>query len=240
MRLSYVVQVLALGAFLAPSAVAIAQSNRTAAEETFHKRYFVSYQTATITDVPVARQSLSSSAEGTDGTGGAAFGAGVSFVGGGRWLFQLAYDRAAAKFSTWLDADRTIAFHSVDMTVGYSLSSSGPVAVVPFFTFAPGWYRQSSWNDPRDFDIHDTQHKSSYEGLQGYDYTIALAIGAKIGVLKRFALTAEMRKYNEDQGGGACGATPNCIDLTDRPPAEKYATRTSVGLQFYFGRMGKY
>jgi hypothetical protein len=219
-----------------------AQNNRAAAADIFHKKFFVSYQAATLSNVAVSYEFNGANnppgdVEKLKGTGGKAFGAGFSILGRDKFLFQVAYDRAAATFATWLDPDRTIAFHSIDFTFGYAFP--GRVVLVPYGTVGLGWYRQSSWNDPRDFSVNEDVHRSFYEAMQGNDYTVSAAFGAKVGFLRYFALTGEVRSYFEDTGGGACGGNPNCIDLTDRPKPKDYALRTSVGLQVYVWRLGK-
>ncbi|MEX2182225.1 MAG: hypothetical protein WD771_09305 [Gemmatimonadaceae bacterium] len=208
---------------------ATAQERASVARAVFHKGIYLSYQRATLSDVPVSYRPTDPG--GVDSppvrseADGIALGVGGSWLlGDDKWLVQVGYDRATALFTDWRVTERQITFHSVDFTVGYALP--GAVALVPFLTVAPGWYTQGEFEE---FDLTDDSYQ--YEALDSYDYSFNTAVGAKLGFLCYFVLTAELRWYREDQGGGACGATPNCIDVTDRPPAATYGKRASFGLQ---------
>lgn len=206
MRTSLAARALLLALLAGAAQTAQAQDRGAAAATVFHKRFFVSYQSATLRDVLLDNGFETGTPVKADGTGGSALGAGASWLlSDNRFLLQVAYDRAAAKFG-----DRTLALNSVDFTVGYAFR--WPVPVVPYFTFGPGWYKPQKYTD----------------------YTSSAALGVKVGFLNYFALNAELRNYWEDTGGG-CGT--NCY-YVNAPKPKDYATRASMGLQVYFGRMG--
>lgn len=222
-------------AALAASSVATAQEPGAAARAVFHRAWFISAQTASMSGVPVSYDRGNANGIGTVPSkaagSGMAFGAGVSgLFGNNRLLLQLAYDQAETKLTDWRVKDRPVSFSSVDMTIG--VATHGPVALVPYFSFAPGWYRQTGYKE-FDFNAPFGADSSGYEALERFDYNVGFALGIKAGFAKYFALNAESRWYTEDTGGSACGGNPNCIDLTDRPPAKRYGRRTSVGLQVY-------
>lgn len=209
-----------------------AQDRVPVARAVFHKGIYFSYQRATLSDVPVSYRptdpsGISSSPVRSEAEGIALSIGGSWLLGEDKWLLQFGYDHAAALFSDWRVTARPITFHSVDITVGYALP--GPVAIVPFVTVAPGWYTQGEFEE---FDL--ILDSWQYEALDAYDYSFNYAVGAKVAFLRWFALTAEMRWYREDTGGGACGGDPNCIDVSDSPPAATYGKRTSFGVQAFW------
>lgn len=214
-----------------------AQTTESTAREVFHKALFVSYQSAQLSGVPISYAPGNANGLGGDrvkssGTG-SALGVGASWLlGDDRWLLQLGYDRASASFTDWRVSNRTIAFNSVDMTVGYALR--GTVSVVPYLTVAPGWYTQSDFKKYSFTEGATGPGDDAYEALDDYDYYFAYSVGAKVAFARHFAVTAESRWYGEDTGGG-CGF--NCIEIRpdNAPPPERYGRRTSIGLQLYWG-----
>jgi hypothetical protein len=221
-------------------AAAATQGATSTAVAVFHKKLFVSYQQASISGVPISYSQANPNGFGTtpvrSSGSGSAIGIGGSWVGRDHWLVQLAYDRASASFTDWRVRNRSIAFSSVDFTIGYA--TDGPVTFVPYFSFAPGWYSQSEF---KKFDFGSESGAAgpgdwAYEAMEKLDYIIGLAVGMKVGFAKYFAVNGEMRWYKEDQGGGSGSCGTNCylIDVTDRPPPEKYGSRTSLGMQVYF------
>jgi hypothetical protein len=218
-----------------------ARQPANAAVDVFHKAFFVSANQVSVSGVPISYErnnpngigSVPASSSGS-GTG---FTVGVSGVFGAsdRWLLQLDWDYASAKLSDWRVKDRAVAFNSIDMTVGYA--THGPVSLVPFVFFAPGWYSQSGYKEYNFNTPTPGPDSSAYEALQRMDYNIAMGLGLKAGFAKYFAVTGEMRWYHEDTGGGGGSCGPNCtvIDVSDRPPAKRYGMRTALGVQVYLG-----
>ena len=203
----------------------------------FHKSFFISFQKASLSGVPVSYQRGHLNDLGgtpvTSSGSGTVFGVGVSgLFGDNNVLLQIGYDQATARFTDWRVKNRPITFSAVDLTGGYAFR--GPIAIVPYFSFAPGWYRQGQYvHYAFNYGAVDS---SGYEALQDFDYNLSLALGAKAGFLRHFALNAETRWYWEDTGGGSgCPANTVCIDLTDHPRPKTYGMRTSLGVQLYWG-----
>jgi hypothetical protein len=215
-----------------------AQAGRATATEVFHKKLFVSWQQSSLSGVPVSYSQSNPNGFSTtpvrSSSSGGALGIGGSWVGSDHWLFQLAFDRASGSFSDWRVRNRTIAFNSVDMTLGYA--TAGDVSFVPYFTFAPGWYTQSEFKEYNFANSAAGPDESAYEAMEKYDYYMGYAIGLKVGFAKYLALNGELRWYSEDtgSGSGSCGTNCYVIDVSDRPPPKKYGSRTSIGLQVYF------
>jgi hypothetical protein len=234
-----VATVLCLLPFSAGAQTPAAASPAHAATEVFHKKLFISYQQASLSGVPISYMQGNPNGANDGHTAkssgsGSAFGIGGSWLLRDHWLLQLAFDRAAASFSDWRVRNRSLAFSSVDFTIGYA--TSGPVTVVPYLTAAPGWYSQSEF---KEFDFSNSSpgpDESDYESMDKFDYDFAAALGVKVGFAKYFALNGEMRWYKEDTGGGggSCGQNCTVIDVSDRPPAKSYGSRVSFGVQLYW------
>ncbi|MEA3247799.1 MAG: hypothetical protein U9Q74_16740 [Gemmatimonadota bacterium] len=213
-------------------------ASRATARDVFHKAFFASWQAASISGVPMSHASNDpNGATMVRSSGsGSAVGLGASWLlGDDRWLLQLAFDRAWASLSDWRVHNRTVAFNSVDMTVGYALP--GAVAFVPYVTIAPGWYTQSDFRKFQFTPGASGPGDDAYEAMRDFDYYFGYAIGAKVAFARRFALTAESRWYREDSGGNS-GCGENCIVIhtgPPPPPPERYGARTSIGLQVYVG-----
>jgi hypothetical protein len=236
---------LRIAAFLVVAQAAFAQAPApqpaNAAVDVFHKAWFVSANQVSMSGVPISYErsnpngigSVPASSSGS-GTG---FTVGVSGVFGNNdnWLLQLDWDYASAKLSDWRVKNRAVAFNSIDFTVGYA--THGPVSLVPFVFFGPGWYSQSGYKEYNFNSPTPGPDSSAYEALQRMDYNMALGFGLKAGFAKYFALTGEMRWYKEDTGGGSGSCGPNCtvIDVGEHAPAKRYGMRTAVGVQLYFG-----
>jgi hypothetical protein len=214
-------------------------SSARSAIDVFHKKLFISYQQASLSGVPISYAQGNPNGINDDRTAkssgtGSALGIGGSWILRDHWLVQLAYDRASASFSDWRVRNRSLAFSSVDFTVGYA--TNGPVSLVPYLTVAPGWYSQSEF---KEYDFNSASpgpDESDYESMDKFDYDFGFAIGMKLGLARYFALNGEMRWYKEDTGGGGGSCGPNCtvIDVSDRPPAKSYGSRASFGVQIYW------
>ena len=205
----------------------VAQGKGEAAHDIFFRRFFVSYGAARLYDIRLSHAPPGPVGEPENLSGsGRAFGAGISVLGASdRFLFQMAYSRSAANFSDWRVADRTVAFHSFDFTFGYVFRS--PVPVVPYLNLVAGWYHQSDFTESDAFDTN----LGSYEAMERSAELLGVGLGAKVGLLKYFALDAEARLYKE--GDYYCG--PNCYYI-NAPPVPKY-WHTTVSLQVYFGHL---
>lgn len=209
-----------------------------AATAVFHKKLFISYQQASLSGVPISYlQGISGVFDertAKSSGSGSALGFGISWVGNDHWLLQLAYDRASASFTDWRVRNRSIAFSSVDFTIGYA--TDGPVTFVPYVSASPGWYSQSEFKEYNFNSSTPGMDDSAFEAMEKFDYDFGFALGMKVGFAKYFALNGEMRWYKEDTGGGggSCGQNCTVIDVTDRPPAQSYGSRASFGLQLYW------
>ena len=213
----------------------------------FHRRYFVSYETALLRNVLI--YSTAGDSDRLNRSRGTAFGVGISFAGEAKGsppiLFQLAYDRASVTFTDSLVSfsgcpDRfdvgscprpraTVALHSFDVTFGYVFR--GFIPVVPLLTLGAGVYHQQPYPNSQ----------YAHYNKKGLHYPGSVGLGLKVGFLRHFALTGVTRGYWEKFSGPTSGCSGNvCVIYEGKlstPPALFLGRRTSVGLQWYFGNI---
>lgn len=243
---------------LAPAVIALAALSATSARgqatkgapdpRFFNKRFYVYVLSASHNGVPVSYDYVDATTssgfpqtEVHSSSSGVALGGGFSWEGLGRpFLFEIGFDHITGSFTDWRVRDRRIGFNQIDLSIGYVLRTA--VSLAPYMAFGLGWYHQSEYVDPRDYDIFSTPPGEFpapvYEAMDDVNYSLLSgALGLKVGLLRYVSLRSEIRWYWEGSGGGGGSCGPNCIvvDVSDRGPVQQLGRRASAGLQLHFG-----